>query len=200
MILILSTVDLKRSLRSKKQTGTTNCKLILEYFFKLRCKMSWPPLKHVWTQGIIALCLITMAFISIDLIRKFYHNSQTLTTASSKNTKRNKSSRKEISKFYKITSIVSMGSFTCSVLTDLFDGIYFFETGIDMMHTKNYWLIVMANSFFTVSIISLYIFMFGRLYLIFKECSTEYHLRLCYFPSFCIICINIFVLEHVVWM
>ena len=158
----------------------------------------WPPIEHVWTQAIIGLCFVLMVIILIDLCKKFYWNAipplkrkkelvlnsssnsviaPTSPVTSTSTSRPTRSRKKPISKFYIITSITSVAAFSCAVLIDFGDGVYYFHSGIDVFHTKDYWAIILTNVFFGISTISLYIFMFGRLYLTFIESDKQYRLR-----------------------
>eukprot|EP00483_Globobulimina_turgida_P013227 UN13251 len=156
----------------------------------------WPPMGHVWTQAVIGLCLVLMIIVLTDLSRKFQTNAQppnrnkrvqTYSRTSEANSTSSKSrtvskpstskpKKKPISKFYQITTITSITAFIAAVLIDFGDGVYYFDTGIDVFHTKDYWAIVLTNIFFGISTISLYIFMFGRLYLTLSHTESKYHL------------------------
>lgn len=147
-----------------------------------------------------------MIMVLIDLCRKFYLNGHTsnnpgiisnksasspnndgsVTSALGSSPRTHTSShsitnlpkrKKSILKFYKITCIASVTAFTCAVLIDFGIGIHYFHSGIDVFHTKDYWAIVLTNVFYGIAMISLYIFMFGRLYLTFKASASKYHLR-----------------------
>eukprot|EP01084_Bolivina_argentea_P131158 231553_1 len=111
---------------------------------------------HVATQVAAGMCLFTMTILLCSLIKRFHQTQRIL-------------------KFYLITSIISIISFIISCAIDFGDGVYYFYSGIDVFHTKYYWLIVLTNVFFGISTISLYIFMLGRLNLTFID-SAQYHL------------------------
>eukprot|EP01084_Bolivina_argentea_P131159 231555_1 len=104
----------------------------------------------------LGICLFAMIILLSSLIKRFHETERIL-------------------KFYQITSIISIVSFIISCGIDFGDGVYYFYSGIDVFHTKSYWLIVLTNIFFAISTVSLYIFMFGRLTLTFKN-SEQYNL------------------------
>eukprot|EP01084_Bolivina_argentea_P023969 44761_1 len=155
---------------------------------------------HAVTQAFIGLFLIMMIIIFCDLCIKFASNrpklnkakSQSATSAASGSHGSAKGSaptgdrsptsddygrpkRKPVDPFYKITSIICIASFILAVAIDFGDGVYYFASGIDVFHTDEYWLIALTNLFYGVSAITLYIFIFGRLYFTFKE--TEHALN-----------------------
>eukprot|EP01084_Bolivina_argentea_P226912 383222_1 len=153
---------------------------------------------HVWTQPVILLCLIAMIILFISLVYKFQepnsisttksqqHVSQSsVSTLSSNASKLNTTQsprhtkRKPILKFYQITTITSILCFIIAIAIDFGNGVYYFHSGIDVFHTDEYWLILLTNIFFVISSISLYIFMFGRVYIVFNKSSVlkKYHMN-----------------------
>ena len=90
--------------------------------------------------------------------------------------KRSKRGPKVISPFYKYTTLLSISTFTGAVVIDLGDGIYYFETGINVFMSEHHWAVVLTNVLLLISTMSLYIFMFGRLVLSFKDSESKYRL------------------------
>lgn len=62
-------------------------------------------------------------------------------------------------------------------MIDFGNGVHYFGSGNNVFGSEHHWAIVLTNVFYGIAMVSLYIFMFGRLYLTFKASTKEYHLR-----------------------
>lgn len=115
--------------------------------------------EHYFTAPLMGICLLLMACIAI-------HLAYTL-----------KRTTKKIMTFYKVLPMISIVSFILSTCIDFGDLVYYFATGIDVIHTDHLWLIVFSNFFYGISSISLYIVIFGRLYFTFKYKAVRYQMN-----------------------
>eukprot|EP01084_Bolivina_argentea_P062170 113677_1 len=136
---------------------------------------------HATTQAFIAICLICMICILCSLSKKFYERNKAYEvpnshpiqstssgTSSPRRSVPRKKKHKPISKLLQISSITSITAYTIAVAIDFCVGVYYFSSGIDIFHTPQYWIILLSNIFLCIATVSLYTFMFGRLYLTFQ--------------------------------
>eukprot|EP00483_Globobulimina_turgida_P008904 UN08922 len=118
---------------------------------------------HMLTAPYLGICFIGMIVILADLLKKLRQPNNT--------------SNDVPSRFYNIVTSISIFSFILSSFIDFIDLLYYFLTGIDVIHSNGIWLIALTNSFYGISAVTLYMFVFGKLYFTLKSSAETYQLN-----------------------